>query len=130
MAIGPGAYNPAVTLARFVKRGDFSVWMDPVLDIAAQSVGGALGAIVASWAMGAGAAGVADLGTASIIDALATAALALTYFVSSHVAHACAPGLALTSPSPCLTSASPDHHPSPPLACPALRPAPPPSTRA
>jgi len=83
MAIGPGAYNPAVTLARFVKRGDFSVWMDPVLDIVAQVVGGTLGAIVASWAMGAGAASVADLGTASIIDILATAALALTYFAGA-----------------------------------------------
>jgi len=79
------ALNPTITVARLVKDGKYSTWADPVLDILAQTIGAMLAVIMASWAIGGGNALAAkDLGNATIIDILASLALAFTYFKGAN----------------------------------------------
>jgi glycerol uptake facilitator-like aquaporin len=92
---GSGSYNPAVTLARYVRkdRGHSffsSALKGPALDILAQILGALVASIASSWAMNANSFQWLALDPdfsvnfkPAIIDCLATAALALTYIAKA-----------------------------------------------
>ena len=93
---GAGSYNPAVTLARFVKKDRAyslcsSAVKTPALEILLQVVGALVAAITSAWAMDADgfhtpATDAADLRghlKPVVLDCLATAALALAYLANA-----------------------------------------------
>ena len=93
---GAGSYNPAVTLARFVKKDRAyslcsSAVKTPALEILVQVVGAFVAAIASAWAMDADgfhtpATDAADLRghlKPAVLDCLATAALALAYLANT-----------------------------------------------
>lgn len=96
---GGGAFNPAVTLASYVKKDrvhslcSTAFLKGPALDVLAQIAGAGLAAITSSWAMDADGfqwlAVDSDLSQnlkPAVLDCLATTALALAYMVrTAHV---------------------------------------------